>query len=243
MKLEPSAVLFLLPSWCFENAREGLIIGKSSTQTISRIPIVSTNDKYSIGEQLFRDLAAAAGLVPTTIQQNIDNSNWQTWQKRRAGITIMIKYLKLNDIDSMTLLGEIPDIHVGNAMAWLYDLSDKTRKSNLIALKTRTSVALGQFSLMPNICDFSLIEQFTRCLILNNDSKSSYIVIRDIQKLFNHTLKSTFTSSEKNQMKEMVLLVSFSAARITELSRMTIKDLDSSQKNIIIIVTIIEKRK
>jgi hypothetical protein len=73
----------------------------------------------------------------------IDNSNWETWRKRRAGLTIMARYLKLNEIDSMALLGERPDIHVVNAMAWLNDLGGKTRKSNLIALKAHTCVVLG----------------------------------------------------------------------------------------------------
>ncbi|KAA6322046.1 MAG: hypothetical protein EZS28_054477, partial [Streblomastix strix] len=124
MKLEPSVALFLLPSLCFEkvSAEDGQVTGKPSTQTTSRRPISCTNDKYSIGGQLFRDLAAAAGLVRTTIQQMIDNSDWETWRKRRAGLNIMARYLKLNEIDSMALLGERPDIHVVNAMAWLNDL-------------------------------------------------------------------------------------------------------------------------
>ncbi|KAA6372188.1 MAG: hypothetical protein EZS28_032285, partial [Streblomastix strix] len=237
MKLEPSMALFLLPI----RAEEGQVTGKTSTQITSRRPISCTNDKYSIGEQLFRDLAAAAGLAPTTIQQMIDNSNWETWRKRRAGLTIMVRYLKLNEIDSMALLGERPDIHVVNAMAWLNDLGGQTRKSNLIALKAHTSVVLGQFSKMPNISDSPLIKQFTRCLNLNIDSKARYNVIWDIQKLFDHISNSTFSSPEEIQMKAMALLVSFSAARMTELSRMTMKDLDCSQKNRLIISTIIKK--
>ncbi|KAA6388342.1 MAG: hypothetical protein EZS28_016128 [Streblomastix strix] len=242
MKFEPSVALFLLPSWCFEKFRLRFppilqIINLGPTER----PISCTNDKYSIGEQLFRDLAAAAGLAPTTIQQIIDNSNWETWRKRRAGLTIMARYLKLSEIDSMALLGERPDIHVVNAMAWLNDLGGKSRKSNLIALKTHTSVALGQFSKMPNISDSPLIKQFTRCLNLNIDSNARYNVIWDIQKFFDHISSFTFSSPEEIQMKAMALLVSFSAAHMTELSRMTMKDLNSSQKNRLIIATIIKK--
>ncbi|KAA6389611.1 MAG: hypothetical protein EZS28_014863 [Streblomastix strix] len=141
----------------------------------------------------------------------------------------------------MALLGERPDIHVVNAMAWLNDLGGKTRKSNLIALKTHTSAVLGQFSKMPNISDSPLIKQFTRCLNLNNDSKARYNVIWNIQKLFDHISNSTFSSPEQIQMKAIALLVSFSAARMTELSRMTMKDLHSSQNNTLIIATIIKK--
>ncbi|KAA6364336.1 MAG: hypothetical protein EZS28_040137, partial [Streblomastix strix] len=198
-------------------AEDGQVTGKSLTQSTSRRPISCTNDKYFIGEQLFRDLAADAGLVPTTIQQMIDNSNWDTWRKHRAGLTIMARYLKLNEIDSMAQLGERPDIHVVNVIAWLNDLGGKTRKSNLIALKTHTSVVLGQFSKMPNISDSPLIKQFSRCLNLNIDSKARYNVIWDIQKLFGHISNSTFSTPVEIQMKAMALLVSIFAARMTEL--------------------------
>ncbi|KAA6361811.1 MAG: hypothetical protein EZS28_042662, partial [Streblomastix strix] len=166
---------------------------------------------------------------------------WETWRKRRAGLTVLARYMKLNDITVQTLLGERPDIYVVNAMAWLNDLGGKNRKSNLIAMKTHTSVVLGQFSKMSNISDSPLIKQFTRCLNLNVDSKARYNIIWDIQKLFDHISNSTFSTPEEIQMKAMALLVSFSAARMTELSRMTMKDLDNSQKNKMIIATTIKK--
>ncbi|KAA6356540.1 MAG: hypothetical protein EZS28_047934 [Streblomastix strix] len=153
----------------------------------------------------------------------------------------MARYMKLNDITVQTLLGERPDIYVVNAMAWLNDLGGKNRKSTLIAMKTHTSVVLGQFSKVSNISDSPLIKQFTRCLNLNVDSKVRYNIIQDIQKLFDHIANSTFSTPEEIQMKAMALQVSFSAARMTELSRMTMKDLDNSQKNKMIIATTIKK--
>ncbi|KAA6348018.1 MAG: hypothetical protein EZS28_051994, partial [Streblomastix strix] len=87
---------------------------------------------------------------------------WETWRKRRADLTIMARYLKLNEIDSMALLGERPDIYIVNEISWLNDLGGRTRKSNLIELKTHISVVLGQFSKMPNISESPLIKQFKR---------------------------------------------------------------------------------
>jgi hypothetical protein len=73
----------------------------------------------------------------------IDSSNWETWRKRRAGLSLMAKYMKLNNIESETLLNEKPDVIIVNAMTWINELGGKSRKSNLIAIKTHTSAVLA----------------------------------------------------------------------------------------------------
>ncbi|KAA6371964.1 MAG: hypothetical protein EZS28_032509 [Streblomastix strix] len=85
------------------NAGEGQIIksyqlklppGDQLAILMASIPLVNN----------YSDLAAAVGLVSTTIQLMINNSNWETLRQHRAGLTIMARYLKLNEIYSLVLL-------------------------------------------------------------------------------------------------------------------------------------------
>ncbi|KAA6396862.1 MAG: hypothetical protein EZS28_007609 [Streblomastix strix] len=178
MKLKLLMALFLLPSWCFEKFKLHFhpilqIIKFGLTELVLKMgkSLESHQPKFPPGDQL---AVLRIRLVPTTIQQMIDNLNWETWRKRRAGLIIMARYLKLNEIVSMPLYGERPDIHVVNAMAQLNDLGDKIRKSNFIALKTHTGDVHGQFSKTPNISYSPLIKQFTRCMNKNIDFKARY---------------------------------------------------------------------
>ncbi|KAA6389376.1 MAG: hypothetical protein EZS28_015099 [Streblomastix strix] len=166
MNLEPSVASFLLPSWSYEKFKLLLppilqIINLGPTEKVLQMgkSLESHLLKLHPGTNQL-DLVAAAELVPITIQQMIDKPNWETWRKRSVGLTITARYLKLIEMDSLSLLGERLDIHVVNAMAWLNELGGKTRKSNLIALKTHTSVVQGQLSRIIYISDSPLKNNF-----------------------------------------------------------------------------------
>ncbi|KAA6369382.1 MAG: hypothetical protein EZS28_035091, partial [Streblomastix strix] len=219
----------------------GQINAQTPTQTPARKPYCSSNDKYANGEQLFRSLASKSGLSMQSIEQLITNSNWETWRKRRQGLSIMADYMRINDIEIDELMNDRPDVHIVNAMAWANDMGGKNRKSKIISLKTHTSTALSQFSKMTKISDSLLIRNFSRCLNLITESKARYDVIWDIEILFNYIRQSQFVTTEEKQLLAMSLLVSFSAARMTELSRMTLKDIQSPNKKSMIINTQIKK--
>ncbi|KAA6354897.1 MAG: hypothetical protein EZS28_049576, partial [Streblomastix strix] len=79
-------------------------------------------DKYKEGEQLYRELAELTRLDSTAIDQLIAGINPETWRKRRAGLTPLANYLKQNNINTSTLLGNKPDVELVNALAWYKDL-------------------------------------------------------------------------------------------------------------------------
>ncbi|KAA6367100.1 MAG: hypothetical protein EZS28_037374 [Streblomastix strix] len=171
----------------------------------------------------------------------IDNSNWETWRKRRQELTLMSQYIKLRNIKSEQLIAERPYIHVVNAMAWLNELGGKSRKYNLISLKTHVCSTLSQFSKMPKISESVLIRNCTRCLNLNLESKTRYDVIWNLDKLLNYIEATDFRSIYEVQLHAMSLLVIFSAARMTEISRMQLSDISQEQDKCMIINTQIKK--
>ncbi|KAA6396656.1 MAG: hypothetical protein EZS28_007820, partial [Streblomastix strix] len=228
--------------------RNGKTYESTTPKASARKPFSSIDDKYADGELLYRKLAELSGLNEVTIGQLISESNWKTWRKRRAGLSLMHQYMKLNNISPETILNDRPDVHVVNALAWINDKGGKSRKSNLVSLKTHTSAVLAQFSSMPRISDSPLIKNFSRCLNLNIESKARYAVIWEIKILLNHIQTTTFTTPEEIQSKAMTLLVCFSAARMTELSRIQLNDLTFSstlnqnkKQNLLTITTQIKK--
>ncbi|KAA6399140.1 MAG: hypothetical protein EZS28_005337 [Streblomastix strix] len=224
-----------------DDTRKGQITGQIKSETTTRKLFCSSSDRYSTGEQLYRELAQLAGLDQQAIQQMIDNSNWETWRKRRQGLTLMCQYIKLRNIKSEQLIAERPDIHVVNAMAWINELGGKSRKFNLISLKTHVSSTLSQFSKMSKISESVLIRNFTRCINLNMESKTRYDVIWNLDNLLNYIEATDFRSPYDDQLHAMSLLVIFSATRMTELSRMQLSDINQEQDKCIIINTQIKK--
>ncbi|KAA6401491.1 MAG: hypothetical protein EZS28_002974 [Streblomastix strix] len=224
-----------------DDTRKGQITRQIESETTTRKPFCSSSDKYSAGEQLYRELAQLAGLDQQGIQQMIDNSNWETWRKRRQRLTLMSQYIKLRNIKSEQLIAERPDIHVVNAMAWINELEGKSRKSNLISLKTHVSSMLLQFPKMPKISESELIRNFTRCLNLNMESRDRYDVVWYLDRLLDYIEATDFRSPYEVQLHLMSLLVIFYAARMTELSRMQLSDINQEQDKCMILNTQIRK--
>ncbi|KAA6386830.1 MAG: hypothetical protein EZS28_017642 [Streblomastix strix] len=75
-------------------------------------------DKYKDGELLYRELAELTKLDSVAIDQLIAGINPEIWRKRRAGLTPLANYLKQNNTNTSTLLGNKPDVELVNALAW-----------------------------------------------------------------------------------------------------------------------------
>ncbi|KAA6381634.1 MAG: hypothetical protein EZS28_022841 [Streblomastix strix] len=78
------------------------------------IEIVKINTKK--GEQLYRELAELTKLDSVLMDQVIADINPETWRKRRAGLTPLANYLKKNNINTSTLLGNKPDVELDYAL-------------------------------------------------------------------------------------------------------------------------------
>ncbi|KAA6382584.1 MAG: hypothetical protein EZS28_021889 [Streblomastix strix] len=152
----------------------------------------------------------------------------------------MAEFMKESNITIDMLLFERPDIHIINALCWINEQRGKKRKSKLLLLKTHMNSTLTQFSNMPNISDSPLIKSFIRCINLNTDSKARYNVIWDIDILFKYIKSTIFVTSQEKQLLTMTLLICFSAARMTELQRITMQDI-IQDKDIVTIATVIKK--
>ncbi|KAA6358724.1 MAG: hypothetical protein EZS28_045749, partial [Streblomastix strix] len=156
------------------------------------------------------------------------NANWDIWSKRRQGVSIMADYMKINDIKFDYLLNNSPEIHIVNAMTWVNDMGGKNRMSKIISHKTHTSTTLSQFFKMAKISDSPLIRSLSRCLNLNAELEARCDAIWNIERLFNYIRQTQFVLNEEKQLLSMSILVYFSAVRMTELSRMTLKEMQSS---------------
>ncbi|KAA6372798.1 MAG: hypothetical protein EZS28_031675 [Streblomastix strix] len=93
---------------------------------------------------------------------------------------------------------------------------------------------LQQFSGMMDISKSLLINQFSKKLQLAIEQKAKYNTMWNIQFLFNYIEKRRFKSSQEMQAKAMSLLVAFSAARMVELARMTLSDVQINDEDILI---------
>ncbi|KAA6356862.1 MAG: hypothetical protein EZS28_047611, partial [Streblomastix strix] len=70
----------------------------------------TTNDKSVNGEILYVNLLHLAGLTDDAIFQTLSTVSFETWRKRRTGLTYLADYIEINHIDIELLLGESPDI-------------------------------------------------------------------------------------------------------------------------------------
>jgi hypothetical protein len=71
------------------------------------------------GEQLYIRIATAAGLDSGTVNTLIANMNFETWRKRRSGLTLLDDYLQTVIIPITSLIGDRPDIILLNALNWV----------------------------------------------------------------------------------------------------------------------------
>ncbi|KAA6353211.1 MAG: hypothetical protein EZS28_051262, partial [Streblomastix strix] len=174
-------------------------------------------DKYKEGEQLYRELAELTRLDSTAIDQLIAGINPETWRKRRAGLTPLANYLKQNNINTSTLLGNKPDVELVNALAWYKNLGGPKLQQRMKNMKMHCGVVLSQFSLMNNINNSSLVKTYSKGQGLSIQSKPRFPTIWNLQILFNYINTQTPTTPEEIQQTAMAMIVAFCAARMTEL--------------------------
>ncbi|KAA6372944.1 MAG: hypothetical protein EZS28_031529 [Streblomastix strix] len=185
----------------------------------------TTNDKSMNGEILYVNLLHLAGLTDDAIFQTLSTISFETWRKRRTGLTYLTDYIEINHIDIELLLGESPDIQIVNALAWVAKQGGEKMFSKLKVLKTHSCVVCCQLSKMKDVANSPLIKSFVKEYQLNYEAKLKYETIWEIVVLFNFISQWNTQSNSDVQVKAMALLLVFSAARMTELARMVLKDI------------------
>ncbi|KAA6382784.1 MAG: hypothetical protein EZS28_021690 [Streblomastix strix] len=174
-------------------------------------------DKHKEGEQLYRELAELINLDSATIDQLIAGINPETWRKRRAGLTPLANYMKQNNINTSTLLGNKPYIELVNALAWYKDRGGPKLQQRMKNMKMHCGVVLSQFSHMNDINNSSLVKTYSKGQGLSIQSKPRFPTIWNLQILFNYINTQTPTTPEEIQQTAIAMIVAFCAARMTEL--------------------------
>ncbi|KAA6373400.1 MAG: hypothetical protein EZS28_031074 [Streblomastix strix] len=144
-----------------DSAGRGQIDAQAGAEVTTRDNRNST-DKYFEGEQLYRKLAAQSGLGQLTIDELIKSISFETWRKRRTGLTYLADYIKSQGKKLEDFLGTRPDAELVNALMWLKLNGGVKYKSKIQSLRTHGCVVLSQFSQMPDISHSRLILAFSK---------------------------------------------------------------------------------
>ncbi|KAA6404120.1 MAG: hypothetical protein EZS28_000348 [Streblomastix strix] len=169
-------------------------------------------DKYKEGEQLYRELAELTKLDSVAIDQLIAGINPETWRKGRAGLPSIANYLKQNNINTSTLLGNKPDVELVNALAWYKERRGPKFQQRMKNMKMHCGVMLSQFSQMNNINNSSLVKTNSKGQRLSIQSKPRFPTIQNLQILFNYINTHAPTTPEDIQQTAMAMIVAFCAA-------------------------------
>ncbi|KAA6374758.1 MAG: hypothetical protein EZS28_029716 [Streblomastix strix] len=179
------------------------------------------------GEQLYIRIATAAGLDSGTVNTLIANMNFETWRKRRSGLTLLNDYLQTVIIPITSLIGDRPDILLLNALNWVKNQNQINKIQQLKSLRTHGSVTLSQFSKMTNVSHSPLIRDFTKGEHLSSSSNPRLKVVWNLDILLQYITNNSFISSIDVQLVAMALFVAYTATRMTELCRFKLQDITS----------------
>ncbi|KAA6365575.1 MAG: hypothetical protein EZS28_038899 [Streblomastix strix] len=192
----------------------------------------NSTDKYFEGEQLYRKLAAQSGLGQLTIDELIKSTSFETWRKRRTGLTYLADYIKSQGKKQEDFLDTRLDAVFVNALTWLKSNGGVKYKSKIKSLRTHGCVVLSQFSQMLDISHSPLILAFSKGLGIQTIPKAKYPTTWNFQILFDYIQTTKFSKIEEKQQVAMALVVAFSAARMTELVLMKISEMQIMRNQI-----------
>ncbi|KAA6365962.1 MAG: hypothetical protein EZS28_038512 [Streblomastix strix] len=125
-------------------------------------------------------------LDSVAIDQLIAGTNSETWRKRRAGLTPLTNYLKQNNINTSTLLGNKPDVELVNALVWYKERGGPKLQQRMKNMKMHCGVVLSQFSQMNDFNNSSSVKTYSKGQGLSIQSKPRFPTIWNLQILFNY---------------------------------------------------------
>ncbi|KAA6364691.1 MAG: hypothetical protein EZS28_039783 [Streblomastix strix] len=120
----------------------------------------TSTDKYAEGESLYRQLASQSGLDDNAIDELIKATTFETWRKRRCGLTLLANYMKAETKDVSIFMGDKPDVELINALTWVKSNGGPKFRQKLKNMRMHCCATLSQFPKMPDISKYPLINAF-----------------------------------------------------------------------------------
>ncbi|KAA6376377.1 MAG: hypothetical protein EZS28_028099 [Streblomastix strix] len=130
LKKQPSTALFLLSYWFrdkyqskFPSVIKQMDFGPSEMTLIEGRSMHKHLLKLSPGNHidvLMTDMRMAWNNSDLSLLNQV-----KIWRKRNSGLSIMVDYLKIFDIQIDDLMNDRPQINIANAMVWVNDMGGK----------------------------------------------------------------------------------------------------------------------
>ncbi|KAA6368021.1 MAG: hypothetical protein EZS28_036452, partial [Streblomastix strix] len=234
-KRDGVVALFILPDWAL-------------TKYYQMFPTILTALNFGLASQVLHEgkkmnrlqLKLPPGdllaVLINTLEENqfTENQLDETWRKRRAALDELSDCILEKEIKIETFIGNKADIEFVNALVQIFNKGGDKLKQRIRKLRMHGCATLSQFSEMKVIGKSPLINQFSKNHQLAIEQKAKYNTMWNIQFLFNYIEKRRFKSLQEMQAKAMSLLVAFSAAKMVELVRMTLSDVQIYDQDILL---------
>ncbi|KAA6384133.1 MAG: hypothetical protein EZS28_020344, partial [Streblomastix strix] len=137
--------VLILPRWCLYKYRTML-------PPIQNQVTLGPSDQVLIKRKTMKELSK----LPPGIME------MRHGEKRRAGLTPLANYLKQNNINTSTLLGNKPDVELVNALAWYKERWGSKLQQRMKNMKMHCGVVLRQISQMNDINNSSLVKTYSK---------------------------------------------------------------------------------
>ncbi|KAA6367582.1 MAG: hypothetical protein EZS28_036891, partial [Streblomastix strix] len=185
-------------------------------------PFSSKDDRHASGQQLLRRMLESTGLLKDAIETVIGSMSAETWRKRRAGIHILNELMLDENLSLEQMKGMRADVILVNALTWRNIKGGTKCLQDLRKLKMHGGIALGMLFDTEDVSKHPLVNATAKRFEFAIQNKSKYTTMWDLDILLSHILKQEQTSDDKLMDRTMATFVVFTAARMTELTRMTI---------------------
>ncbi|KAA6373434.1 MAG: hypothetical protein EZS28_031040 [Streblomastix strix] len=162
------------------------------------------------------------GLGKDAIESMIGSMCTETWRKRRAGIHILNEFILDKNISLEQMKRMRANVILVNALTWRNTKGGTKCLQYLRKLKMHGVIALVMLPNTEEIGKHPLVNAAAKKFELAIQSKSKYTTIWDLDILLVHIVKQKQASDDQLMDRTMAIFVAFTAARMTELTRMTI---------------------
>ncbi|KAA6398832.1 MAG: hypothetical protein EZS28_005638 [Streblomastix strix] len=201
------------------------------------------DDWHKAGEVLFREMLMKTGLTEQSEDIVIGAMNMETCWKRRLVIRFQKEYMdeKVMNLDEMKEIGPITMLI--RMLTWKNDKDGTRCLADMQKIRTHVGVALGMFHNSNDVAKSSIVIAAVKDLEHAQRSQSKFSQTWDLDLLLSYMFREEWKQDKQTTSYNMALFVAFTAARMTELTRMKRKDLQIDEQKMIIQTKIIKGKK
>ncbi|KAA6380032.1 MAG: hypothetical protein EZS28_024443 [Streblomastix strix] len=169
--------------------------------------------------------------------------NPETWRKRRADIHILNDFFEDQKIDLDKLRQMRADVTLVNALTWLNGKGGNRCLQDLRKLKMHGGIALAMFFNIDDVSKSPIVTSAAKKFELAIRSKSKYATMCDQDKLLSFIVAQQEVNGWRLMDMTIAFIVAFTAARMMELTRMLIGEINIDEDKMIIKIKVKKGKK